>query len=174
MTEPVAPIEQTIRQHSRHSFLSHHHQYVNLPRITIKYCTQCKWMLRAAYFAQELLSTFSTTLGEVSLVPATGGVFTVTILHSSSVSSAKEPGSPGTDLIETLLWDRKTHGGFPEVKHLKSLVRNIADPTRSLGHVDRALEKANQGDKDTQSSVAGHKEDEKEQTKSEEACEDCQ
>ena len=30
-------------------------------------------MLRAAYFAQELLSTFGTTIGEVALIPATGG-----------------------------------------------------------------------------------------------------
>lgn len=29
-------------------------------------------MLRAAYFAQELLSTFGTTIGEVALIPATG------------------------------------------------------------------------------------------------------
>lgn len=30
-----------------------------------------------------------------------------------------------------------------EVKHLKSLVRNIIDPSRSLGHTDRALRAAN-------------------------------
>lgn len=26
-----------------------------------------------------------------------------------------------------------------EIKHLKSLVRNVIDPSRDLGHVDRAL-----------------------------------
>ena len=31
-----------------------------------------KWMLRAAYFAQELMSTFGTSIGEVALVPSTG------------------------------------------------------------------------------------------------------
>ncbi|EEH19095.1 hypothetical protein PABG_01414 [Paracoccidioides brasiliensis Pb03] len=103
---------------------------IHLPRVTIKYCTQCKWMLRAAYFAQELLSTFSTALGEVSLVPATGGVFTVAILHESNVDFSTE---------ETVLWDRKTQGGFPEVKQLKALVRNVVDPSRDLGHIDRAL-----------------------------------
>ncbi|PIG83839.1 selenoprotein domain protein [Aspergillus arachidicola] len=102
---------------------------VHLPRITIKYCTQCKWMLRAAYFAQELLSTFSTDLGEVALIPATGGIFTVTIYHSSSEV---------VETQETILWDRKTNGGFPEVKVLKSLVRNVIDPLRDLGHTDRA------------------------------------
>ena len=35
------------------------------PRITIRYCTQCRWLLRAAWLAQELLSTFGTDLGEV-------------------------------------------------------------------------------------------------------------
>ncbi|KAL5365592.1 Rdx family-domain-containing protein [Aspergillus floccosus] len=111
-------------------------QSIDLPRITIKYCTQCKWMLRAAYFAQELLSTFSTDLGEVALVPATGGVFTVTMYHAAG-------DIPSADVHQTVLWDRKTNGGFPEVKVLKSLVRNVVDPSRDLGHTDRALRAAN-------------------------------
>ncbi|KAL8631512.1 hypothetical protein Q9189_002730 [Teloschistes chrysophthalmus] len=44
------------------------------------------------------------------------------------------------DAIEThktQLWDRKTEGGFPEIKQLKKLVRDIIDPSRDLGHVDR-------------------------------------
>jgi len=109
---------------------------VHLPRITIRYCTQCNWMLKAAYFAQELLSTFSTSLGEVALIPATGGVFTVSIMHPSNVAFAAQ---------ETTLWDRKTDGGFPEMKQLKALVRDIVDPSRDLGHVDRALAKQIQG-----------------------------
>ena len=43
------------------------------PRIAIRYCTQCHWLLRAAWLAQELLSTFGTELGEVALAPGTGG-----------------------------------------------------------------------------------------------------
>ncbi|KAK3082393.1 hypothetical protein LTR53_020421, partial [Teratosphaeriaceae sp. CCFEE 6253] len=54
---------------------------VALPRIAITFCTQCKWMLRAAYFAQELLSTFGTDIGEIALIPATGGIFTVHLTH---------------------------------------------------------------------------------------------
>ncbi|KAL7950450.1 Rdx family domain-containing protein [Trichoderma barbatum] len=101
----------------------------SLPRITIQFCTQCKWMLRAAYFAQELLSTFSLSLGEVALQPSTGGTFIVTIHHlSPSSSSAPE---------STVLWDRKTDGGFPETKELKRRVRDVIDPARDLGHVDR-------------------------------------
>ena len=50
---------------------------INGPRIVIVYCTQCQWLLRAAWMAQELPSTFSTDLGEVALQPGTGGVFQV-------------------------------------------------------------------------------------------------
>ncbi|KAH8431766.1 SelT/SelW/SelH family protein [Aspergillus melleus] len=122
------------------------------PRIAIQYCTQCKWMLRAAYFAQELLSTFSTDLQEVSLVPSTGGIFTVTIYHTITQShpetSQSHPDGGNQfqgQVTATQLWDRKTDGGFPEVKVLKSLVRNIVAPGRSLGHTDRALNKGQTG-----------------------------
>lgn len=30
--------------------------------ITITYCSQCNWMLRASWMAQELLHTFSTDI----------------------------------------------------------------------------------------------------------------
>jgi selenoprotein W-related protein len=45
------------------------------PRVEITYCTGCRWLLRAAWMAQELLSTFSDELGEVALRPGSGGVF---------------------------------------------------------------------------------------------------
>ena len=90
------------------------------PRIEIHYCRQCQWLLRAAWYAQELLSTFGEEIGEVALVPGTGGVFQVTCQG-------------------TLIWDRKTHDGFPEIKQLKQLVRDQIAPDRGLGHVDRGL-----------------------------------
>ena len=88
------------------------------PRITITYCRQCNWMLRAAWMGQELLSTFSEEIGELALVPGTGGVFTIAC-------------------GETLLWDRKRDGGFPDAAALKKLVRDQVDPGRDLGHADR-------------------------------------
>ncbi|TVY44139.1 Guanine nucleotide-binding protein subunit gamma [Lachnellula subtilissima] len=103
-----------------------------LPRVTIQFCTQCKWMLRAAYFAQELLSTFSTSLGEVALQPSTGGTFVVHLYHANPSSSGDEP----VTMQKHLLWDRKAEGGFPETKELKRRVRDIIDPSRNLGHVD--------------------------------------
>ena len=86
--------------------------------VTIRYCTQCGWLLRAAWLAQELLSTFSTDLGRVSLVPGTGGTFVI-------------------DVDGTTVWDRTVDGGFPEAKVLKQRVRDRIDPERSLGHSDR-------------------------------------
>ncbi|ROV98969.1 hypothetical protein VSDG_03707 [Cytospora chrysosperma] len=108
-----------------------------LPRVTIKFCTQCKWMLRAAYYAQELLSTFSTSLGEVALQPSTGGTFTVEIFHYLAPAPGFSPaGGPGAG-PGRVLWDRKADGGFPETKELKRRVRDVIDPGRDLGHVDR-------------------------------------
>ncbi|KIW47634.1 uncharacterized protein PV06_00313 [Exophiala oligosperma] len=135
---------------------------VQVPRISIKFCTQCKWNLRAAYYAQELLQTFGTSVGEIALVPATGGIFTVTMTHAVATSTSTdskvtqkseespEQMEPTTTTMttttvtatDTILWDRKTDGGFPETKELKSRVRNIIQPGRDLGHIDRSLNKA--------------------------------
>jgi selenoprotein W-related protein len=91
------------------------------PKIAIEYCTQCRWLLRAAWTAQELLTTFETELGGVTLVPGTGGVFQVT-------------------LDGALLWSRKDQGRFPEMKELKQIVRDRIAPGRDLGHSDRPRE----------------------------------
>lgn len=88
------------------------------PTIRITYCTQCQWLLRAGWMAQELLSTFGADLGEVVLVPGTGGVFEVTCNGQS-------------------IWERKRDGGFPDAAQLKQRVRDVIDPDRDLGHADR-------------------------------------
>ena len=88
------------------------------PRVSIRYCAQCQWMLRAAWLAQELLSTFGQELAEVALIPGSGGVFEVRVDGA-------------------LVWERKADGGFPEAKALKQRVRDAAFPGRGLGHADR-------------------------------------
>ena len=88
------------------------------PRVEIHYCTQCRWLLRAAWMAQELLTTFENELGEVALVPGTGGVFDVKV-------------------DGTLIFSRKQEGRFPESKELKQLVRDRIAPDKPLGHSDR-------------------------------------
>ncbi|KAK6441887.1 hypothetical protein LTR95_001888 [Oleoguttula sp. CCFEE 5521] len=107
---------------------------VHLPRVAITFCTQCRWMLRAAYFGQELLSTFGTSIGEIALIPATGGLFTVHLTHkpASVDGEAKD-----TAVQEVLIWDRKAEGGFPETKVLKQLIRNHIEPLKDLGHSDK-------------------------------------
>ncbi len=88
------------------------------PALEITYCTQCNWLLRSAWMAQEVLSTFSLDMGAVTLVPGTGGVFEIRIDGA-------------------LIWERKRDGGFPDVKQLKQMVRDRIDPDRDLGHIDR-------------------------------------
>ncbi|NHN91391.1 SelT/SelW/SelH family protein [Acetobacter sicerae] len=87
-------------------------------RVSIRYCTQCNWLLRSAWMAQELLSTFGTDLSEVALCPDTGGKFEITVNG-------------------VLVWERVRDGGFPGPKELKKKVRDLIAPERDLGHVDR-------------------------------------
>lgn len=87
------------------------------PAVHIRYCTLCNWLLRANWMSSELLSTFGTELGSVTLVPGTGGVFTV-------------------EVDGTTVWDRAVDGGFPDAAELKRRVRDAAFPDRDLGHGD--------------------------------------
>ena len=88
------------------------------PKVRIKYCTGCHWLLRAAWLAQELLSTFEQGIAEITLVPdATGGVFDIYI-------------------GDQLIWSRAEQQRFPEPKEIKQVVRDIVAPGRDLGHID--------------------------------------
>jgi selT/selW/selH-like putative selenoprotein len=115
----------------------------HLPRVAITFCTQCRWMLRAAYFAQELLSTFGGSLGEVALIPATGGLFTVHLTYKPVGEEGKDS---DVQTREVLLWDRKAEGGFPETKILKQRVRNHIEPGKDLGHSDGPAKKVKSND----------------------------
>jgi selenoprotein W-related protein len=88
------------------------------PRIEIEYCTQCRWLLRAAWMSQELLTTFEAEIGELALIPGDGGVFEI-----------RADGAT--------VWSRRDRGRFPEIKELKQLIRDIVAPAKDLGHVDR-------------------------------------
>ncbi|MEU8898448.1 SelT/SelW/SelH family protein [Nocardia sp. NPDC048505] len=89
-----------------------------MARVAIEYCTQCRWLLRAGWMAQELLNTFGTDLREVALVPGEGGVFRITV-------------------DDEQIWERKADGGFPDIAVLKQRVRDRVAPERDLGHADR-------------------------------------
>jgi len=86
--------------------------------ITIEYCPKCGWLLRSAYMAQELLTTFTNEIKAVSLQPSeVNGDFHITIEGKK-------------------IFDRKEYGGFPEIKELKQIVRDVIAPGKSLGHAD--------------------------------------
>ncbi|MBN2715439.1 MAG: SelT/SelW/SelH family protein [Deltaproteobacteria bacterium] len=86
-------------------------------RIRIQYCTQCRWLLRSAWMAQELLTTFEQELAEVSLCPGAGGVFEISVNGR-------------------LVWSRKEMGRFPDIAELKQRIRDEVAPERDLGHSD--------------------------------------
>lgn len=68
--------------------------------------------------AQELLTTFEEELGEIALVPGTGGIFEVRVDGE-------------------LVWSRKDKGRFPDIKELKQSVRDRIAPEKTLGHSDK-------------------------------------
>jgi selenoprotein W-related protein len=88
------------------------------PRVEIEYCARCRWLLRAAWLAQELLTTFEGDLSEVALKPGHGGVFEVR-------------------LDGELIFSREREGRFPESKELKQRIRDRVAPGRDLGHSEK-------------------------------------
>jgi selenoprotein W-related protein len=88
------------------------------PTVTIEYCPKCGWLLRAAYMAQELLTTFTGDIRNVSLQPS------------------EAPGTYFVAVNDEVIFDRKVAGQFPEIKLLKQLVRDKVNPGKSLGHSD--------------------------------------
>ena len=68
--------------------------------------------------AQELLTTFSEEINELSLQPSDSGVFRVIV-------------------NDVTVWDRKEMAGFPEMKILKQKVRDVVAPDKTIGHSDR-------------------------------------
>jgi selenoprotein W-related protein len=87
-------------------------------RVEIEFCTQCRWLLRAGWMAQELLTTFGEELQEVALRPGKGGVFVVR-------------------LNGEVLADRAADGGFAELPALKQKIRDRVAPERDLGHSEK-------------------------------------
>jgi len=83
--------------------------------VEIHYCTRCRFLPRATWVAQELLTTFEEAIDRLVLVPGDGGVFEV-----------RANGE--------LVWSRAAEGRFPELKELKQLLRDRIDPERDLGH----------------------------------------
>ena len=85
--------------------------------VSIQYCPKCKWLARAAWYAQEILSTYVNDIVEVRLVPSTvAGEFRIDIGSANVMDRSRD--------------------GFLEAKLVKRRIRDIVAPARSLGHVD--------------------------------------
>jgi selenoprotein W-related protein len=89
------------------------------PALSIEYCPRCGWLLRAAWLAQELLTTFSDDVSAVALAPSA------------------ESGRFQIRAEDELVWCRKRDGGFPQPAELKRRVRDHICPDKPLGHSDR-------------------------------------
>jgi selenoprotein W-related protein len=87
-------------------------------RVSITYCPRCRWLLRAAWMAQELLTTFEQELGEVALRPGAQGIYEIR-------------------LGDEVIWSRAAEGRFPELREVKQRIRDRIAPDRQLGHSDR-------------------------------------
>jgi selenoprotein W-related protein len=88
-------------------------------RITITYCTKCRWLLRAAWLGQELLTTFENEIAELALIPdSTGGVFLITA-------------------GDKVIFSREKGDSFQDIKEIKQRIRDHIAPGKALGHSDR-------------------------------------
>ncbi len=95
------------------------------PTIRIEYCPKCGWLLRAAYMAQELLTTFTRDLNGVMIQPSdTSGAYNIYV-------------------DDNIIFSRKEQERFPDIKELKQMIRDIVDPERHLGHSDKKTLKEN-------------------------------
>lgn len=89
------------------------------PVVTIEYCPKCGWLLRAAYMAQELLTTFANELKGVLLQPSeVNGKYTIYV-------------------DDNKIFDRKENERFPEIRELKQLIRDIVAPEKNLDHSEK-------------------------------------
>lgn len=86
--------------------------------IEIEFCIKCNWLLRSAWMAQELISTFGTSIKAMTLIPGEGGIFEIRC-------------------GDLMIWSLKEKGKFPDIKELKRAVRDCIKPDMDLGHLDR-------------------------------------
>jgi len=66
------------------------------PTITIEYCTSWGYVAKAIKLAEDLLKNYTNDIGQLSVIPSSGGIFEVTV-------------------NDTLAFSKKETGRFPEV-----------------------------------------------------------
>ena len=85
------------------------------PRVEITYCTKCRFLLRASWMAQEILTTLADEIGEVVIRPGSGGIFEVT-LDGEVIASNRD------------------HAPMPDPADVKRTIRDRVAPERQIGH----------------------------------------
>ena len=76
--------------------------------------------MRAAWMAQEIVSTYVKDIQSVNLVPGEDGKFEIFCDKQA-------------------IFVRHEEGRFIEIKEIKKRIRDFIDPERSLGHIDKKI-----------------------------------
>lgn len=76
-------------------------------RLEIEFCTKCRFQGRAFWLARELFDVVPDLVGEIVLVPSSGGVFAV-----------RYDGA--------IVWDTSASGRFPEPKEVREAMLSAA------------------------------------------------
>ncbi len=76
------------------------------PRLEIFYCRQCRWLLRASWMAQEMLTTFGEELGEVAIVPGSGGIFEIALDGEVVATNRDKAPTPDASVVKRAIRDR--------------------------------------------------------------------
>lgn len=115
--------------------------------------------------AQELLLTFGNTIGELALIPGKSATFIVRVNGGRTTRFTERSNTyycrwrcrGDLDrrrswvltiftlcafLLLDVVFDRKDHGRFPEMKEVKQLVRTVIAPEMGLGHSDSKVKSA--------------------------------
>ena len=85
--------------------------------IKINFCTKCGWLTRASWLSQEFINTFESDISSINLVPDRNGKFEI---RCSNV----------------MIFSRKKEAKFIDLKLMKQRIRDVVNPSMTLGHSD--------------------------------------
>uniref|UniRef100_A0A7S2CW72 Uncharacterized protein n=1 Tax=Octactis speculum TaxID=3111310 RepID=A0A7S2CW72_9STRA len=91
------------------------------PHLSLSFCTERKWLSRAAWMAEEVFLAFPEEVNAVTLAPsrppAPVGLFTVS-------------------LDQSILWDRDSEGSHLDAEDLQIMIRDVVAPQKTLERID--------------------------------------
>ncbi|ODV64765.1 hypothetical protein HYPBUDRAFT_13851 [Hyphopichia burtonii NRRL Y-1933] len=112
------------------------------PKLIIEFCARCKWHMRAVWYLQEIMQTFSdpakNLIPDISLQPNyhQPGIFQI-ILVKTEDSEPEIIYKRRFKKSDELQNESYYFDGFPDSKLLKSLIRDSLWPNENLGHIDK-------------------------------------